>query len=57
MLNLMKLAGHLYLNPCILILPEKLHCTEALTSCMECHIPKIKLKSKFQPIWYDSECH
>ena len=31
--------------------------TEALTSCMERHIPKIKLKSKFQPIWYDSECH
>ena len=31
--------------------------TEALTSCMERHMPKTKLKSKFQPIWYDSECH
>ena len=31
--------------------------TEALTSCMERHIPKIQLKSKFQPIWYDSACH
>ena len=31
--------------------------TVALTSSMERHIPKIRLKSKFQPIWYDSECH
>ena len=31
--------------------------TVALTSSMERHIPKIRLKLKFQPIWYDSECH